>query len=255
MIQIDIAWGEPGARLAGGRSDLVVLIDALRASTTIACALLAGAVRVIPVQSTDGALGLAAEHGYLTAGERGGAKVHGFDFGNSPSEMLANRERLRGQSLVLSTSNGTRCLHAAYAAGSPLILVGALPNVGAVVRSALELASREALNITLLAAGLDGRPDDEDAFAASVMLQRMVAQSPARAARTPAVEVDERQSRHVFENSEAGGRLSRLGYAQDVAYCANIDVLEVVPIYVANEGIAVLGPELETSYLKGGPGR
>ena len=247
-MYVTIELGEPGARIAGERGDVVVLIDALRASTTITCALAAGAQRVLPVLYVDEAKALTARHGYLCAGERGGAKVPGFDFGNSPTEMLTERGRLRGQTLVLTTSNGTRCVRAAAEAGAAAIVSGALPNATAAALAAWRLADRHGCPITLLAAGIDDDVAIEDTFAARWLLQALV--SLGQQAGTPVghatfAPVAASDSMEVFRTSEAGVRLSGLGYAADVAYCARIDLLQIVPFYRAEVGFVRWNSEPE----------
>jgi 2-phosphosulfolactate phosphatase len=248
LTYVTIEIGEPGARIAGERGDVVVLIDALRASTTITCALAAGAQRVLPVLDVDEAKALTARHGYLCAGERGGAKVPGFDFGNSPTEMLTERLRLRGQTLVLTTSNGTRCVHAAVAAGAAAVLSGALPNADATVLAAWRLADRHGRHITLLAAGIDDEVAIEDTFAARWLLQALVSlgrQAGVPVGHAPLAPVAAADSAEVFRTSEAGVRLTGLGYAADVAYCARIDVLRIVPLYRAGVGFVIWTGEPE----------
>jgi 2-phosphosulfolactate phosphatase len=251
LTYVAIELGEPGARIAGERGDVVVLIDALRASTTITCALAAGAQRVLPVLHVDEAKTLTARHGYLCAGERGGAKVSGFDFGNSPTEMLAEQDRLRGQTLVLTTSNGTRCVRAAVESGASAVLSGALPNAAAAVLAARRLADRHGRHITLLAAGLDDAVAIEDMFAARWLLQVLVSlgqQAGVPVDHAPYAPVAAADSPEVFRTSEAGVRLAGLGYAADVAYCARIDVLQMVPWYRTEVGfVPWTGEPEETS--------
>jgi 2-phosphosulfolactate phosphatase len=247
LTDVAIELGEPGARIAGQRGDVVVLIDALRASVTITCALCAGAQRVLPVLHVDQARMLSERPGYLCAGERGGAKVPGFDFGNSPTEMLANRGRLRDQTLALTTSNGTRCVQAAFQAGAAAILAGALPNAEAAVRVAWELADHTAggglpargCNVTLLAAGIEDEMTVEDSFAARWLLQMLVDQHGDAIGYAPFDPVAPAASTELFRTSEAGIRLTGLGYADDVAYCARIDVLRAVPVFRPETGFVL----------------
>ncbi len=243
-----IELGGQGAARAARRGDVVVLIDALRASTTIACALVAGASRVIPVLTVEEALALRDQHRYLLAGERGGARVEGFDFGNSPTELLAHRAELRGRPLVLTTSNGTRCVRMALAAGATAILTAAPPNARAAMRAASGLASRLNRDITLLAAGLDDRPNDEDTFTAQAL--RQILEHDFGVAPTDGTEklAELSESWRVFTSSEAGQRLTRLGYEADVTFCSQFDLLNIVPIYRDERGFVPM--ESETS-----PGR
>ena len=205
--RVSIEWGAPGAALASRRGDIIVMIDALRASVTITCALVAGASRVIPVLTIEEAQTLREQRGFLIAGERGGAKIAGFDFGNSPTEMLASWNQLSGQTLVLTTGNGVRCVEAAAQGSAPFILAGSVPNAGAVSRQASLLAARTGSDITLLAAGLGDGPNDEDLFAARCLLQLLVDSFGASRLHPAGDRVSPGQGVAVFQNSEAGQRL------------------------------------------------
>ena len=113
------------------RGAAVVVVDAFRASTTISVLVSKGA-RVVPVNSITEAAGYEAD---LRIGERGSAKVAGFDFGNSPMELL-EAEIPAGSAVVLSTTNGTRVVEAA--AGAPCILTGAFVNAGALAGALMD---------------------------------------------------------------------------------------------------------------------
>ena len=123
------AGGKSGARRAARAGAAVVVVDAFRASTTIAVLVSKGA-RVVPVASVEEA---ACAETDFSIGERGSAKVAGFDFGNSPTEILGS-ELPPGSTVALSTTNGTRVLEAARGAGT--ILTGAFVNAGDPCRGA-----------------------------------------------------------------------------------------------------------------------
>ncbi len=112
--------------------DVAIMVDALRASATIITALQSFKT-VIPVRKIDNAVSLAAEHEAVLAGEREGAKIEGFDVGNSPVDI----RNFQGDILVLTTSNGTRILEDIP---SSTILIGSFLNTQAVASKALELA-------------------------------------------------------------------------------------------------------------------
>ncbi len=120
------AAGEQGARMAAREGAAVVVVDAFRASTTIAV-LVSKGVRVVPVASIEEAASYPGAD--YRIGERGSAKVQGFDFGNSPTEIEAT-ELEKGATAVLSTTNGTRIIEAAR--GAPAILTGAFVNAHAI---------------------------------------------------------------------------------------------------------------------------
>ena len=230
-MKAQIEMGSRGALHAARRGDVIVLIDALRASTTITSALVAGASRVIPVLTVEESLALRRQADHLLAGERGGIKVDGFNFGNSPTELLKHRDTLNGRPLILTTSNGTRCAQVGLSNGSPAILVASPPNATAAIHAVRDLAGQLNRDITLLAAGLDDAPSEEDSFAAQALLQMLETECGVEAVNSENGRVNLDEGTRIFATSEAGQRLSRLGYAEDVEFCAQFDTLELVPVY------------------------
>lgn len=226
-MRIHSEWGAPGARRGAERDDVVVIIDALRASTTICAALVAGATRVQTVLTVEEALARHGDPAWRIAGERGAVRVEGFDFGNSPVELLARQADVRGKTLVLTTTNGTRCVHAA--SGAPALLIGAPVNARAVARAACALAQANRCDLTLVAAGLHDLPRDEDRFAQTLIAHRLAALGAVPS--DPLPPLDERTSLDVFLNAESGRHLIGLGYEADVRLCAEVDRWHIVPVY------------------------
>lgn len=206
----------------------MVIIDALRASSTIAAALRSGAERVIPILTVEEASAYLSDPCYRVAGERGGARLPRFHYGNSPTQILAHRHEIAGLVLVLTTSNGTRCIDAAQS-GAAALLIGSTVNASAVARAAARLARRHGSDIALVAAGLDGGPAAEDTFSQRVIAKRLSALGALPAAPLPII--DEADSLDVFLGSRSASRLTQLGYADDVRFCAQVDVWDTVPIY------------------------
>jgi 2-phosphosulfolactate phosphatase len=158
----------PAAAVAGG---IAVVIDVLRASTTIITALAHGAAGVRPVPTTDAAWALAASRGpesdLLLGGERGGLRIDRFDLGNSPLEY--SRARVAGRQIVITTTNGTAAIDACGDAHE--VLIGAIVNRSAVAFRARMLAVRHGVtDIHLVCAGTDGRVTEEDLLAAGAIL-------------------------------------------------------------------------------------
>jgi 2-phosphosulfolactate phosphatase len=112
------------------KDTLVVIIDVLRATSTIAAALYNGAAAIIPVDSISECVRIAAETGGITAGERDGKVAEGLTYGNSPFEYP--RTFIENKILVLTTTNGTRLLHMALERGAADIVTGSFPNLEAV---------------------------------------------------------------------------------------------------------------------------
>jgi 2-phosphosulfolactate phosphatase len=215
------AGGERGARAAARAGSAVVVVDAFRASTTMAVLVKKGA-RVVPVASIEEARSYAGAD--LRAGERGSAMVAGFDFGNSPTEILASDVPV-GSTVVLSTTNGTRVVEAAR--GAPAILTGAFVNASAL---ADELAAGSYSSLVVVGCGWEGRRASEDEAAAGAILQRLACRG---------AELDERARRVVeayssrptgrLRDNSAARRLKRLGYERDLDFCLAEDAVPVVP--------------------------
>ena len=243
-MKVFLKVGVSGAREAAARGDVVVVVDALRASVTITIALAVGAVKVIPVLTVAEAQAYLGREGYLVAGERGGVQIEGFHFGNSPTELERQAAEVRGKTLVLTTSSGTRCVEAAQEGGARAVLTGALPNAAALAQAACGAtgAARGATvplstwpgseeDISLIAAGFNYQPTAEDLFAARMIAQRLAVMGTVLAEGEWGDHPAESEAAEVLRSSPSGQKLRGLGYEEDVAFCAQIDVFDVVPIY------------------------
>lgn len=199
------------------------MVDAFRASATIAVLVSKGA-RVVPLASVEEAASLPAD---FRVGERGGAQVAGFDFGNSPTAIKA-AELPPESTVAMTTTNGTRVVEAAY--GSPEILVGSFVNAGAV---AGWLGGSGFGEVAVVGCGWRGQRASEDEAAAAVILERLEklgADLDERAGRV--IEEHRRRPRESLTKNAAARRLKRLGYEDDLAFCLAEDTVPVVPVLV-----------------------
>lgn len=162
MPTIDIVLSPALWSLADAKDANVVVIDIFRATSTIAAALQAGATAVHPVKAADEALAL-GKKGYLTAGERDGKPLEGFDFGNSP--VLIQGERIKGQKLALTTTNGTKCFEMAQTSDCHAIYSGSFLNIRATAERLLD----ENRNIILFCAGWKDLINLEDTLYAGAL--------------------------------------------------------------------------------------
>lgn len=216
------AAGERGAREAARDGATVVVVDAFRASTTIAVLVRKG-TRVIAVGSVEEANAYAGAD--YRIGERGGVKVEGFDFGNSPTEVESS-EIIPGATAILTTTNGTRVIEAAR--GAPAILAGAFVNAHAVAEYLAAGAHVE--RVAVIGCGWEGHRASEDESAAGAILRRLLDKG---------AELDERAERIVglyltrpekaLRQNSAARRLIRLGYERDLDFCLAEDTVPVVP--------------------------
>lgn len=221
--------------LAGG---VAVVIDVLRATTTVCHALAAGALDVRPCPDVEvsrmAAEALGRERTIL-GGERGGTRIDGFDLGNSPAEYTA--QRVAGKSIVFSTTNGTRAIDRCRAAEQ--IVLAALVNRGAVCR----WIERHPASLDIVCAGTEGAVTREDILAAGAIVERLTATEDgprwvwndeamvARDAWRGLGSGDGRQEALVaaLRSSRGGRNLIELGYDADIEAAAQLDRLDVVP--------------------------
>jgi 2-phosphosulfolactate phosphatase len=150
--------------LAGGT---VVVIDVLRASTTVVYALHAGAKAIMPCREIDDARSIAKRYSrneIILGGERGGMPIDGFDLGNSPEEYTP--ELVQGKTVIFTTTNGTQAL--LHAQKAKQIFLGAFVNASAVAQ---KLLGHDAVH--LLCAGTDGQPTDEDILLAGMLAEKL----------------------------------------------------------------------------------
>lgn len=200
------------------------MVDAFRASTTIAVLVSAG-VRVLTVASPEAARAATADY---RAAERGSKKLPGFDLGNSPTEA-ATAELRPGSILALTTTNGTRIIEAAR--GAAEILIGAFVNAEAVADSvAGPLEEPSGLEVAVIGCGWRGKRASEDERAAGAILHRLSGRGATLDVRAERV-VDayrNRPRRELYRNA-AARRLKTLGYGHDLDFCLTEDSVTVVP--------------------------
>jgi 2-phosphosulfolactate phosphatase len=228
-LDVILTPGETTPAALAGRT--VVVLDILRATTTIVQALSAGAKSVFPVGSIDEAVRLANTFGrneVLLAGERRCLPIEGFDLGNSPLEFT--KSRVRGKILVMTTTNGTAAM--ALTVNAARVLIGALLNFNALIQ---ELVRTDAEPV-ILCSGRERALALEDAVVAGDLARAFMEARPgdwslndgAHAAMALAREfgTDER----AFRLSAGGQGILAAGMDADIAYCARRDTHDVVPI-------------------------
>ena len=163
-VHVALTPGEFPRLALAGRTALVV--DVLRATTTVVAACVAGCAGVIPVATPEEARDVAARRpGLLLAGERNGEAIADFDLGNSPLECTP--ARVGGRTLVLTTTNGTGAMLKAREADA--VAVAALTNVSA----AAVWAARRGQDVTVLCAGEKGAFSLEDAVCAGLLVEQL----------------------------------------------------------------------------------
>lgn len=229
-LDVVLAPGELAPAELAGRT--VVVLDVLRASTSIVEALASGARALFPVATIEEAIRLANTLGreaVLLAGERKALPIEGFDLGNSPAEF--SRKRVAGKTLVMSTTNGTLALTAA--SGGSRVVVGAWTNF----RTVVDELVRTGASPVFLCAGRDRAFGLEDAVCGGQMAAAVMKALPDTTwelndGAVAALALAEKfpDPAKLFPTTQAGRAIVEAGLATDLAFCARRDVRKVLPV-------------------------
>lgn len=229
----------PAAELAGKTA---VVIDVLRATTTITTALANGAETVVPLLEPDEAHQVARDNPdrtFLLGGERKSLRIEGFHLGNSPLEYTPSR--VQGRPILFTTTNGTRAIR--RAAGADRVYVGSLLNAPALGRALLE----QGQDVALCCAGTHDQLSLEDTLCAGAILAYMTG---------PEVRVELNDFAHLARElyqawegrisdllhlSEHGQRLLKLGLQEDLLLSSRLGASTLLPRFI--EGQVVLEPD------------
>lgn len=212
-------------------NSIVVIIDVLRATSTITTALYNGAKSVIPVDSVSRCMEIGRQIEGVTAGERDGKKAEGLEYGNSPFEYP--REFIEGKTLVLTTTNGTRLLHMALEKGAKEIITGSFPNLSAVCDHLTEMKQ----NVILGCAAWKDRVNIEDTLFAGAVISRTKKHFSVNCDSSHIAEtMYENGKKDLFtflKKSDASHyhRLMNFGLEKDIRFCLAADGANVLPIY------------------------
>ena len=233
-MRIDVYFTPLGPKEADFAGRGVIVIDVLRATTTIVTALAHGAKAVVPAATSEEAVRLTAnleKNGYLLAGERRSLKIEGFQLGNSPREMEAGV--VGGKTIYLATTNGTPALVAAQ--GAELVMIGAAVNF----KAATERARRHFQDrgeIAIICAGRERQFALEDAYTAGRFVKALK-KGVKKVALNDAAEVALALTglydtwSEAFEGTAAAQQLVDVDLGDDVAFAAKPDRFDTVPIY------------------------
>lgn len=216
--------------------DCAIAIDVLRATTTMATALQAGAEAVQVFSDLDKLMHVSEQwpsEKRLRAGERGGAMVAGCDLGNSPLDCTP--ERVQGRRLFISTTNGTRALQCVQ--NAPVVLAAALINRQAVVEY---VVAQQPETLWLVGSGWEGSFSLEDTVCAGAIAHSLVEKLNCPLAELMgndevmgAIALYQQwkdELLELFHYASHGKRLGRLSCYEDLKYCAQTDILDALPI-------------------------
>jgi len=209
----------------------IVVIDVLRATSVMVHAMSQGVSEIIPLATMEEAFQMAeafSRDSIILGGERESKKIPGFDLGNSPKEYVA--ERVRGRKLILTTTNGTKAFH--LVSQGREILVGSFLNIEVLAQRCLEL-NRDLL---IFPSGDEGNFSLEDNICGGMLIDLI-----AHKGENPIFLTDSSHCAQIlyqrfkanileaFRLSHHGKELIKRGFGEDLVYCAQMDITNIVP--------------------------
>lgn len=245
-MRLDVFFTPLQVKLADTQGRLVIIVDVLRASTTVATALGNGAKTVIPLEGPDEVISRSKEFHrsqIILAGEQKMHPITSFDLGNSPQDFT--KKAVEGKTILITTTNGTRALLGVQ--GARDIVIASYVNFTAVL-AMMKVAASSNTDIAIICAGEEGGFTLEDTACAG----RYVRAIPKRAdgvqmndAASASVLIEKKYGENIaklFKESTHGQALQAAGFGDDLAAAAKVDAYPVVPIYQERQ-ITKLGPE------------
>lgn len=227
MKTIDICISPELLHLYNLEDKIVVVVDIFRATTSMVTAMAYGVERIIPVAQIEDCQAL-GKQGYLTAAERGGEQVRGFDFGNSPYSFRS--DKLRGQKLAMTTTNGTQAIDRSKSAKK--LIVGSFLNLTSVTRY-LRLENE---NILVVCAGWKGKFSLEDTlFAGALVFKLQTSFTFLTDTVLAALILYQTAGEDLLDFLKKSAHYQRLikisqDIHKDLAFCLEVDKYTVIPI-------------------------
>ena len=215
------------------KNEIAILVDILRASSTITTALFYGAKAIIPTLGIHTASKLAEENNALLMGERNCVKIKNVDFGNSPIEITD--EKVRDKIVIFSSTNFPKTPSSSK--NSPLILVGSFLNLNIITKYAFNFALENTLDICFVLAGTEINPSDEDfafAGASALILSKYDNISFDKNIQKAIHFVLKKGIENCILDSIHAKKLIKLGFHKDVEFSIERDKFNVIPILKAN---------------------
>ncbi|MDG1046181.1 MAG: 2-phosphosulfolactate phosphatase [Bacteroidia bacterium] len=202
---------------------IVVVIDILRATSTITTIIDHGAKALIAVVDEANALKYKNED-YLIGGERNGETISGFDFGNSPFHYKKNL--VKDKTIVLTTTNGTKCIEISSNASD--VVIGSFLNLSAVAN----YLKNKDKDIVLFCAGWKDKVNLEDSLFAGALAQKLTNAEldDSTLLCLDAFEMSGKNLIKTLQKSNHFQRLERKGVIRDIEYCCELDTINIVPI-------------------------
>ncbi len=228
MNSIEVCFTPALYSLYDNPENTVVIIDVLRATTSICAAFAAGAEKILPVSSVEDAR-KAKESGYILAAERDGKVLEFADFGNSPD--LFTPERVKNKTIAYSTTNGTQTINIARAAKQ--IVIGSFINLSSVTNYLIENPG----HVLFLCSGWKNKFNLEDTLCVGAMAEKLLASNQYVTtcdSTHAAIDLWSLAKHNMMKYLEKASHRHRLKSIVDekiIEYCHTIDIVDVLPVY------------------------
>ncbi|MDF9800905.1 2-phosphosulfolactate phosphatase [Catalinimonas alkaloidigena] len=230
MKRIDVCLSPDLMHLYDVQEKAVVVVDILRATSCMTTAMAHGVSSIMPVAEVAACEALRAK-GYLTAAERGGEKVEGFDFGNSPFEYMS--DEIKGKKIGVTTTNGTRAI--SLSKGAKTLLIGAFLNLSSVAK----FLNQQEHDILIVCAGWKGHVNLEDTLFAGALAEQLTAKFSRACDSTLVAITLYHAAKHdmlgFLQNSSHVQRLKNLNIEKDIAFSLQIDQYDAVAVLEGEE--------------------
>jgi 2-phosphosulfolactate phosphatase len=225
MRTIDVCLSPDLMHLYRVENHTIVVVDILRATSCMTTALAHGIECITPFAQLNECLAM-KENGFLTAGERDGKKVDGFDLGNSPFEYMD--PELKGKKIAFTTTNGTQAI--AKSAGAKEIIIGSFLNISAVA----EYLKNTSSDILIVCAGWKGKVNLEDTLFAGALVDKLknvtqCACDAPLAAQRLYIQAKYNMAAYLKDSSHVK-RLANLNIQKDIGFCLTVDQYKIVPV-------------------------
>ncbi|WP_303310541.1 2-phosphosulfolactate phosphatase [Hymenobacter sp. BT730] len=229
MPSIDICFSPELLPLYDLRGRVAVVVDVLRATSSIVTALANGVTHLVPLSELHECKALAAQ-GYITAAERDGKQAEGVDLGNSPFGYLDGVVPVQGRCVAITTTNGTRALQLSSAADA--VVVGAFLNLGAVA----DFLQQQQKNVVVVCAGWKGKFCLEDTIFGGALAERLSGSFDTTSSDATLAALDLWQAAQpdvaaYLLKSAHVRRLNSLESHKDMEFCVRQDEYKVVPLF------------------------
>lgn len=242
LNRVEVCFSPSQYHLYKSDFDICVVIDVLRATSAMCAGIDNGLEAIIPVSTVEEAQAY-QEKGFIAAAERGGEVVEGFAFGNSPYSYMD--ESLKGKTVVVSTTNGTRAI--TVASDMPCVVIGALSNLDVLC----EWLTKQNKDVLLMGSGWKDKFNLEDTICAGALADHLIESRKFEASEdsTIAAKFIYRSAKdNIFSFLKASShrrRLRRLNLNKDIRYCLTPNTVSCIPV-LQDGKLVKMTPEHET---------